>query len=232
MNRPVRIEGINWYGFETARAVPGGLTVQDYRKILQTIKANGYNTVRIPLSNEMVEMPKVPTSISFVNKQGPINTDLKGLNSLEILDRIVDYAGTLGLKVILDNHRSEAGDSAEGSGLWYTSTYTEADWINDWETLAERYQDDSTVIGVDLRNEPHNANSGGACWSCGGARDWHLAAMRGGNAVLKVNPRLLIFVEGVDAYRRRLLLVGRQSGGGAAGTGEVRCSEPAGLFSP
>ncbi|RSL17135.1 endoglucanase [Edaphobacter aggregans] len=199
-NQPVRIEGINWYGFETVRQVPGGLTVQDYRTILQTIKRNGFNTVRIPLSNQMIERPVVPKNIGFENEQGTINTDLRGLSSLEILDRIVEYAGTLGLKVILDNHRSEAGDSAEQSGLWYTNEYPESAWIGDWESLVRRYAGNSTVVGVDLRNEPHNANSGGACWDCGGERDWHQAAERGGNAVLRVNPRLIVFVEGVDAY--------------------------------
>ena len=95
-------------------------------------------------------------SILFENRKGPvntsINTELRGLNSLEVLDKIVDEAGALGLKVILDNHRSEAGNSAEESGLWYTSRFTEANWIRDWETLAERYKDNSTVIGMDLRN--------------------------------------------------------------------------------
>ena len=198
-NQPVRIAGINWYGFETSRAVPGGLTSQDYKTILQTIRSNGYNTVRIPLSNQMVETPSFP-SISYNNASGPINADLQGENSLQILDRIVTEAGTLGLKIILDNHRSEAGDSAEPSGLWYTGAYPESAWINDWTSLANRYANNPTVVGFDLRNEPHNAYSGGACWDCGGSHDWHLAAERAGNAVLAVNPKLLIFVEGVDAY--------------------------------
>ncbi len=199
-NQPVRITGINWYGFETTRAVAGGLTSQDYKSILQTIKTQGYNTIRLPLSNQMVETPSVPSNISFNNSTGPINSDLQGLNGLQILDKIVTYAGSLNLKVILDNHRSEAGDSAESNGLWFTSSYPESAWINDWTNLATRYLNNTTVIGVDLRNEPHNAFNGGACWDCGGAYDWHLAAQRGGNAVLAVNPHLLIFVEGTDAY--------------------------------
>ncbi|GAC1361411.1 MAG: hypothetical protein NVSMB3_09710 [Acidobacteriaceae bacterium] len=196
-NQQVRIAGINWYGFETTRGVAGGLTSRDYKAILQTIKTQGYNTIRIPLSNQVVETPQIPSSISYSNG---INSDLSGLNSLQILDRIVSYAGTLNLRVILDNHRSEAGDSAEANGLWFTGAYPESAWINDWKNLASRYAGNTTVIGVDLRNEPHNAYSGGACWDCGGANDWHLAAQRAGNAVLAVNPNLLIFVEGTDAY--------------------------------
>jgi len=199
-NQPVHIAGVNWSGFETKEAVPGGLDVQDYQSILETIKKNGFNTIRIPLSNEMVETPTVPKHIRFTNDAGPINTELRNLTSIEILDRIIDYAGQIGLKVILDNHRSEAGSSAEENGLWYTPLYPESAWIDDWTSLAHRYQNNSTVIGMDLRNEPHNADRGGACWDCGGAHDWHLAAERAGNAILVVNPRLLIFVEGVDNY--------------------------------
>jgi hypothetical protein len=47
----------------------------------------------------------------------------------------------------------------------------------DWQRLAHRYANNSTVIGFDLRNELHNANSGGSCWSgCDAAHDWHLPA--------------------------------------------------------
>jgi endoglucanase len=199
--KAVRIAGVNWYGFETTDEVAHGLWAQDYHYILNAIKSNGYNVVRLPFSNQMVESPIVPSNISYYNGSGPINTDLKGLNSLQIMDKVVAYAGQIGLHIILDNHRSEAGNSAEANGLWYTSLYPESAWINDWVSLAQRYNNNSTVIGMDLRNEPHNDQSGGSCWGCGLQNyDWQLAAERGGNAVLNVNPNLLIFVEGTDCY--------------------------------
>ena len=105
---PVRIAGINWYGFETPDEIVHGLWAQDYHTIINDIKALGYNTIRIPFSNQMVENPIVPQNLSFYNT-GPINTDLAGLNSLQVLDKIIAYAGQAGLKVILDDHRSEAG---------------------------------------------------------------------------------------------------------------------------
>jgi aryl-phospho-beta-D-glucosidase BglC (GH1 family) len=62
--------------------------------------------------------------------------------------------------------------------------------------LANRYKDTHAVIGMDLRNEPY-----GACWGCNDpAKDWRLAAEKGGNAVLAENPNLLIIVEGVSQY--------------------------------
>ena len=199
-NQPVRIAGVNWYGFETTDHVIHGLWAKDYKAILNTIKSNGYNTIRIPLSDEMVQSNPVPTNLSF-NNGAPINTDLQGLTSLQILDKIITAAGAIGLRIILDNHRSEAGNSAEDSGLWYTSAFPETTWINDWILLTNRYLNNTTVIGMDLRNEPHNATSGGACWGCGTTtNDWRLAAERAGNAVLAANPHLLIFVEGTDCF--------------------------------
>jgi endoglucanase len=199
-NQPIRIQGINWYGLETRREVPGGLNLEDYRALLDLVRSRGFNTVRIPFSNEAIEHPIIPTQISYRRRLDSINSDLRGLNSLEILDQVIDYAGDIGLKVILDDHRSEAGDDAEQNGLWYTSEYPEAAWINDWKLLANRYRGNSTVIGMDLRNEPHTVNGQGACWACGGLNDWHLAAIRAGNAILAIEPRLLILVEGVDVY--------------------------------
>ena len=197
----VRVAGINWYGFETTDEVVHGLWAQDYHYILNAIQSNGYNVIRMPLSNQMVETPIIPTNISYHNASGPINTDLEGLNSLQILDKIVAYAGQIGLRIILDNHRSEAGNGAEGNGLWYTTQYPESAWTNDWVSLTQRYLNNYTVIGLDLRNEPHNDQSGGSCWGCGlMSYDWRLAAERGGNAALAVNPSLLIFVEGTDCY--------------------------------
>jgi endoglucanase len=199
---PVRIAGINWYGFETPDMVAHGLWAQDYHAIIDDIKTLGYNTIRIPLSNQMVEQNPVPQNLSFNNNTGPINTDLKGLISLQILDKIITYAGEDGLKVILDNHRSEAGESAEQNGLWYTSAYTSQNWVNDWVTLAKRYAGNPTVAGFDLRNEPHtpagDTYAQGATWGTGNANtDIRLAYEAAGNAILGADPGALIFCEGI-----------------------------------
>ena len=196
---PFSIRAINWSGLETPQQCLGGLKTVDYRSILQRIKADGFNVIRIPFSNEMVEEPIIP--LIGVPKVGgyTVNEDLVGLSSLEILDRVVDKAASLDLKVILDNHRSESGSSAEANGLWFTNRFTEAAWIDDWIMLAQRYRNSPAVIGADLRNEPHNALSGGACWGCEGPHDWRLAAERAGNQVLSTNPNLLIIVEGTDS---------------------------------
>ncbi|MER7637840.1 cellulase family glycosylhydrolase [Streptomyces sp. NPDC126522] len=189
--QPVRIAGINWFGFETANYVVHGLWSRDYKSMIDQMKSLGYNTIRLPYSDDIFKSGTVPNSIDFSNGK---NTDLQGLNSLQIMDKLVAYAGQDGLKVILDRHRPDA--SAQ-SALWYTAAVPESTWIANLRALATRYAGQSTVIGIDLHNEPHDP----ACWGCGDvATDWRLAAQRAGNAVLSVNPDLLIFVEGVQTY--------------------------------
>lgn len=219
-NAAVRMAGVNWYGFETTDHLVHGLWAQDYQSILNTVKALGYNVIRIPFSNEMVEKNPIPTNFTTNAGGKSVNTALVGQTALQDLDTIVAYAGSIGLRVILDNHRSEAGNSNEASGLWYTSTYPQASWVADWQMMAMRYSDakftfagNPTVIGVDLRNEPHligSSATSGSCWTgdtavsgCPAsltAQNWTVAAQTAGNAVLAVNPNLLIFVEGVDCY--------------------------------
>jgi endoglucanase len=189
--QPVRIAGINWFGFETSNNVVHGLWSRDYKSMIDQMKSLGYNTIRIPYSDDIFKSGTVPNSIDFSSGK---NADLQGLNSLGILDRIVSYAGKDGLKVILDRHRPDAGGQ---SALWYTASVPESTWIANLKALATRYKGQDTVVGIDLHNEPHDP----ACWGCGDtATDWRLAVQRAGNAVLGVNPELLIFVEGVQTF--------------------------------
>ncbi|MCX5421654.1 cellulase family glycosylhydrolase [Streptomyces sp. NBC_00078] len=189
--QPVRIAGINWFGFETANHVVHGLWSRDYKSMIDQMRSLGYNTIRLPYSDDIFKSTAVPNSIDFSSGK---NADLQGLNSLQVMDKLVAYAGKDGLKVILDRHRPDSGGQ---SALWYTAAVPESTWITNLKALAARYRGQDTVIGIDLHNEPHDP----ACWGCGDtATDWRLAAQRAGNAVLSANPDLLIFVEGVQTY--------------------------------
>jgi endoglucanase len=188
-NQPVRVAGINWFGFETSNYVVHGLWARNYQDMLKQIKGLGYNTIRLPYSNQLFDAGSTPNGINFTK-----NPDLQGLTGLQIMDKIIGYASQIGLRIILDRHRPDSGSQ---SALWYTSAYPESRWISDWQMLANRYKSNPMVIGADLHNEPHSP----ACWGCGDTSvDWRLAAERAGNAILSVNPNWLIFVEGVDCY--------------------------------
>ena len=188
---PVQIAGVNWFGMESDIFTPHGLWTRNYKDMMNQMAALDFNTIRLAYSSESLHTTKAPTGIDFSK-----NPDLVGLSSLQIMDKIVAYAGEIGMRVILDHHRSSAGAGPNGNGLWYEGSYTEAAWINDWKMLAQRYVNNPTVIGADLHNEPHNGE-----WGGGGVNDWAAAAERAGNAVLSVNSNWLIIVEGVETYQ-------------------------------
>jgi len=199
----VRLTGVNWFGFETSIKAPHGLWSRDYKSMLDQIKSLGFNCIRMPWSNEIMANNGnvMPSSINFggpdpVNGTNPMNADLNGKTSLEVLDAIVTYAGDIGLKIILDNH-SRAADAYLQEDLWYTSNFSEQQWIDDWVSLATRYAGNSTIVGMDLNNEPHGRASWGTNNS---ATDWNKAAERCGNAILAVNPDVLIIVEGIGKH--------------------------------
>jgi endoglucanase len=157
--------------------------------MLEQIAQSGFNTIRLPYSNQLFDRASQPTGISYV-----LNPDLKGLKGLALMDKIVQGAGQLGLKIILDQHRP---DAYAQSDLWYTKKVPESRWMSDWVMLARHYNGNPTVIGADLHNEPH----GPATWGDGNPRtDWRLAAERAGNAILAVNSAWLIIVEGIENY--------------------------------
>jgi endoglucanase len=188
-DREVHLAGVNWFGFETASFAPHGLDVRNYQSMLDQMVGLGFNTIRLPYSNQLFDPASQPTDINY-----QLNPDLRGLQGLALMDKIVDAAGQRGMRVILDRHRP---DAYAQSDLWYTPQVPESRWIHDWVMLAQHYRGNDTVIGADLHNEPHNA----ATWGDGNPRtDWRLAAERCGNAVLAANPEWLIIVQGIENY--------------------------------
>lgn len=189
----VRLNAFNWYGAESTDYVVEGLQAQSLPNIVTTIKGMGFNAVRLLWSNQMVEKNPVVGNYALA-----ANASLQGENALTIFDTVVNALANAGVMVILDNHMSDAGwccSTTDGNMLWYNANYPQANWIADWQALAQRYQNNPWVIGADLRNEPR----GTAKWGGSDASvDWHAAAQTGGNAVLAINPGLLIFVEGVS----------------------------------
>lgn len=189
-NQAVRVAGVNWFGMETTNFAPHGLWSRSYKDMMDQMKQLGFNTIRLPYSSQAFDASSSPNGIDY-NK----NPELRGLNALQILDKIVEHAGKIGLRILLDHHRSTAGNSAQESGMWYTPAYPESRWVSDWVMLASRYKGNAAVIGADLHNEPH----GPATWGSGdAATDWRLAAEKAGNAILAANPDWLIVVEGVQ----------------------------------
>ena len=191
--RAVRLTSVNWYGFDEKEYVPGGLDHAPLARIIAMIRAIGVNSVRLPWANQTLEHNPQPPAYAIA-----ANPEFQGLRAMEIMDAVIAALAQAHIMVILDNHVSRADwccSEIDGNGLWYSAEYPERAWLRDWQIIARRYRDQRWVVGADLRNELRN----GSIW--GGVdpkRDWHAAAERGGKAVLGVNRRLLIMVEGPE----------------------------------
>jgi endoglucanase len=183
------LKSISWFGFETSNYVVHGLWTRKMEDILTVVKNLGFNSLRIPWCDDIIANP-APNSIDYNS-----NPNLVGLSSLQVLDYLIDRCNELGLNIILDRHRPTSAGQSE---LWYVSgVVSEAQWIQHWVFLANRYINNSNVIAADLHNEPH----GSATWGTSSpSTDWNKAAERCGNALLAVVPNWLIIVEGIEIY--------------------------------
>src|ERR1700733_13766262 len=191
--KAVKLKLVNWYGAESPDYVVGGLKYQPVTTIINEIVAMGFDGVRLPWSNQMWQSnPVVSASVLTANPQ------FQGEHARAIFEQVVRDLASAGLMVVLDDHNSNAEwccSSTDGNTLWYNSAYPQSAWLSDWKSVVTQFEGVPQVIGVDLRNEPRAA----ATW--GGSNpsvDWHAAAELGGDAVQRVDSKLLVFVEGTN----------------------------------
>jgi endoglucanase len=199
----VKLAAVNWYGADQSQYVVEGLEYRPLAAIAATIRSMGFNTVRLPFSNEMVEHNPVVAAQYLTANPG-----LKNLHARTIFDRVIDAMVAAGMVVVLDDHISDARwccNAGDDNGLWWNSRYSAASWLADWVTLAHRYAPGGThpqpgVVGAELRNEPRAASGRGKpVWTgTGKPLDWAGAATRAGNAILAINPNWLIVVDGLN----------------------------------
>lgn len=179
---PVRLKSVNWFGAEGTNYTPHGTWAVRWTNIIDDIAAMGFNCVRMPFSGDFTTAGRTIPPTAF---DADLNPEFVGKSALEVMDMILDYMETKGLYVVLDHHRREAGQGADGSPV--SGSYTQAQWIASWTVMANRYKDHPAVVGADVHNEPHDLTW--AAWAT------HVEAC--GNAILAVAPDWLIFVEGV-----------------------------------
>lgn len=197
--RRFKLASVNWYGASDELFIPGGLDVQHRSVIAQTIRTMGFNSVRLPYSDEMViSNPHILPHLLTANP------DLVGLRALDILEAVVDALTEAGVAVIINNHITtatwccgadpcDAGWANDHLGRLCRVRQTEDDWIAHWETVMARFVDNPRVIGADLRNEVRGV------WGTMPWDRWATAAERAGNALLKINPNWLIIVGGTES---------------------------------
>ncbi len=221
----VWLTGANWFGFNCSENCAHYLWSADVDDVLSSVADHGINVIRFPISTELLLswMNGTPNPVSSVsaNKDPAftINPDFceedgKTLkNSMEIFDIIMQKCKKYGIKAFIDIHSPHADNSGHNYNLWYGKEtadgvmVTTEIWIETLTWLAEKYSNDDTLIGYDLKNEPHGKGQEGveaAKWD--GSTDennWAYAATQCANSILAVNPNALIFIEGVEQSLKR-----------------------------
>ncbi|MCW2275142.1 aryl-phospho-beta-D-glucosidase BglC (GH1 family) [Rhodoblastus acidophilus] len=184
----VRLHSVNWFGAEGTNYTPHGTWARKWTDILAQIKGMGFNCIRLPFSGDICNTTTTPPGTAIDAAQNP---DLVGKTAIQIIDMIVDWCQTNGVYIVLDHHRCVA-TGGNGTDGWpdtggATGSYSAATWHSHWVFLANRYKDNTAVVGADIHNEPYKPT-----WS-----QWATLAEACGNAILAAAPEWLIFVEGV-----------------------------------
>ncbi|KAK9421975.1 putative Glycoside hydrolase family 5 domain-containing protein [Seiridium unicorne] len=197
--RRFKLASVNWYGASDELLIPGGLDVQHRSVIAQTIRRLGFNSVRLPYSDEMVMLnPHVLPHLLTANP------DLVGLRALDVLEACVTALTDEGIAVIVNNHITtatwccgadpcDAGWANDHLGPICKISQSEEEWIQHWETVMERFVDNPFVIGADLRNEVRGV------WGTMPWDKWATAAEKCGNRLLNMNRNWLMIVGGTES---------------------------------
>lgn len=202
----VWLTGANWFGFNCRERMFLDSYSSNIVADIEIVANKGINVVRIPIATDLLyawSQGEYPASTDTSYN----NVDLAGLNSFELFNFMLENFKRVGIKVILDVHSAETDNQGHSYPLWYKDSITEDVFKSAWVWIANYYKNDDTIIGFDLKNEPHT-NTGdmknkaqSAIWDNSDlANNWKRVAQETALAIMAVHPHALIFVEGVEIY--------------------------------
>lgn len=208
-NLPVRIFGASYAGMEFGNALNNeadpsaplfGTWQVNYKTIMNAVVAMGINAIRWDFADACLE-GNAPTSTDGSNFtiNTTLNPDLAGLTVLEVIDKVVAYCGTIGLKIWFGRmwQNGTVGQTqlpyGTPSGIGSLTDWTRANVIADMVMLATRYANNPTVIGIEVNNEVFSppVTFGDGSVDTDLRQFWSDA----GNAILNANPNLLILCQ-------------------------------------
>lgn len=198
-NKRFKLCSINWYGASDRLFVPGGLDVRHRRDIAALIRRMGFNSVRMPYSDEMVRSNPV-VAPGLLSANGDLAAG--GVRALDVFEAVVNALTDAGLAVIVNNHITQATwccgvnpcDAAwcnDYLGPLCRVRQGEAEWIENWMSVMRRFTDNERVVGADLRNEVRGL-WGTITWDA-----WASAAERAAGRLLSLRRDWLMIVEGI-----------------------------------
>ena len=111
------------------------------------IKQTGANTIRLPFNYKLF------TREDYMGK----NDETEGFKQM---DKVIDWCRKYDLHLILDMHDCPGGqtgdniDNGHGYPWLFESEASQQLFCQIWRKIAERYKDESVILGYELMNEP------------------------------------------------------------------------------
>jgi aryl-phospho-beta-D-glucosidase BglC (GH1 family) len=203
----LQLRGISHFGFNATILQPQFLWAMGWKEQIAEIKSLGFNAIRVPFVPDTLYNRTPVDQLSYVDPGR--NPELLGKTPLQVLDLWMAEADRQDLYVLLDFHSVSmlrqyptwfVSNPVDFDLVYNQQAYTKENWTRDLALVAKRYAHLSHFFGIDIYNEPN----GIVRWSSGDANApnpiyfWKAAAELASAAVLAANPRLLIFVQGIN----------------------------------
>ena len=193
----VYICGINWAGIESSNN-PGSLQELSIADHIGLLKKYGFNAVRFTMNMPAMLEPDAYKPGNFSESKNP---ELKTMTVGDMLDKIITMCAEAGILVMLNMYNLKL--KAEIGRVWYDAENPESKLLEAWKSITTRYLKFNNVFAMDILNEPHGKPdvSDRATWGDGSKNDFALWCEKAGNAILEVNPNVLICVGGIEYMR-------------------------------
>lgn len=178
-----------------------------WKEQIAQMKSLGFNAIRVPFVPDTLYTSTPVNQLSYLNAN--LNPELVGRTPLEALDLWMAEADRQGMYILLDFHSVSMqrqyptwflSNPADKHLIYNKQTYTKENWTRDLAFVARRYASLNYFFGIDIYNEPN----GIVRWADGDKSSsdpvnfWKTAAESAAAAVLAANPKLMIFVQGIN----------------------------------
>jgi aryl-phospho-beta-D-glucosidase BglC (GH1 family) len=203
----IQVRGVSHFGFNALILQPQYLWAMGWKEQIAQIKSLGFNAIRVPYVPDTLYNTTPVNQLSYVDPNR--NPELIGKTPLQVLDLWMAEADRQGMYILLDFHSVTkhrlyptwfVSNPADFNLVYNNQAYTKENWIRDLVFVAKRYAHLTHFFGIDIYNEPN----GTVRWSAGDPHVtnpiyyWKAAAESASAAVLAANPKLLIFVQGIN----------------------------------
>lgn len=140
----VQLWGFNWFGADlNPNGFPENHNRTNLYELIEQVDSKGFNTWRMPICAVAIH--------NWINNVNQTNKT----ESLQFFENLISNLSVKGHKLIFDLHSVEPGGYQDN--LWFNRDHPPNYTIEALEFLADYFKDNDTVIGLNLKTEPHGA---------------------------------------------------------------------------